>query len=77
MAKAVESPVGQPGSVNDTTELTTQMVGGNGRTVVFGVASISGSGCVSPQATNSNINAAGRRNDIVSLGLISIPPSCT
>jgi hypothetical protein len=30
-----------------------------------------------PQATSSNMNAAGRRNDIVSLRLISLPPGCT
>ena len=30
-----------------------------------------------PQAASSNINAAGRRNDIVSLRLISLPPGCT
>ena len=66
--KVVVTGVGKSGIIGHKTAAT----------LASTVASISGSGSPTPpQATSSNINTAGGRNDIVSLRLISIPPGCT
>ncbi|HIA75009.1 MAG TPA: hypothetical protein EYN92_01090 [Dehalococcoidia bacterium] len=53
--------------VSSTIALTATLASGVGATIRL----------PPPQATNSNINAAGRRSDIVSLRLISLSSSCT